>query len=164
MTDWLRWHDDYGDPSSPLSRRLRLVQGHITDWLDDRQDGARTVVSACAGQGRDLIEVLAHRTDAHRVRAILLESDPGNVRAAHAAAAAAGLSTVDVRRADAGDLASYRDAAPADLVLMAGVFGNISDDDVRRTVGALAHLCRPAATVVWTRSRRDPDLTGSIRA
>jgi hypothetical protein len=161
MTDWVRWHADYGDPSSPLSRRLRIVQRHIADWLDDRPDPALTVVSACAGQGRDLLEVLGRRGDASRVRATLLEADPRNVEAA--GAAAAGLSTVDVRRADAGDLASYRDATPADLVLMVGVFGNIGDDDVRRTVAALPHLCRPAGTVIWTRSRREPDLTGSIR-
>ena len=161
MTDWVRWHDPYGDPSSALSRRLRIVQGHIADWLDGRQDAALTVVSACAGQGPDLIEVLGRRGDAGRVYATLLEADPRNAEAARAAAAE--LSTVEVRRADAGDLASYRDAIPADLVLMVGVFGNISEDDVRRTVAALPHLCRPAATVIWTRSRRPPDLTGSIR-
>lgn len=162
MTDWVRWHAGYGDPSSALSRRLRIVQRHITDWLEDRPDAARTVVSACAGQGRDLIEVLGRRGDADRVHATLLEADPDNVEAA--SAAAAGLSTVEVRRADAGDLASYRAATPADLLLMVGVFGNISDDDIRRTVAALPHLSRPGATVIWTRSRRDPDLTGSIRA
>lgn len=161
MTDWVGWYADYGDPGSALSRRLRIVQGHIDDWLDHRQDGGLSVVSACAGQGRDLIEVLGRRDDAGRVRATLLEADPRNVERARAAAA--GLSTVDVRRADAGDLASYRDATPADLVLMVGVFGNIDDDDIRRTVAALPHLCRPAATVIWTRSRREPDLTGSIR-
>lgn len=160
MSGWVRWHDAYGDPESALSRRLRIVQGHIADWLDSRPDGPLTVVSACAGQGRDLIEVLGRRADAGRVRATLLEADPANVAAARAAAP----STVDVRCADAGDLASYRDLAPADLVLMAGVFGNISDGDVRRTIATLPRLCRPAATVIWTRSRRDPDLTGSIRA
>jgi hypothetical protein len=160
VTDWVRWHEAYGDAGSALSRRLRIVQGHVADWLDGRPDGPLTVVSACAGQGRDLLEVLGRRDDAGRVHATLLEADPRNV----AAARAAGLSTVDVRRTDAGDLASYRDATPADLVLMVGVFGNISDDDVRRTVAALPHLCRPAATVIWTRSRRDPDLTGSIRS
>ena len=155
----MEWHDAYGDPASPLSRRLEIVRGHIADWLDGRPDEPLTVVSACAGQGRDLIGVLAHRSDAQRVRATLLEFDPCNVRAARAAAA--GLSTVDVQRAAAGDLASHRE--PADLLLMAGVFGNIGDVDVRRTVAALPHLCRPRGTVIWTRSRRDPDLTGSIR-
>lgn len=52
---------------------------------------------------------------------------------------------------------------PADLVLLAGVFGNISDHDVRRTIETLPQLCATGATVLWTRSRRPPDLTPSIR-
>jgi hypothetical protein len=48
--------------------------------------------------------VLRRRADAGRVRATLIESDPGNVRAARNAAA--GLPGVRVRAADAGDLAS----------------------------------------------------------
>lgn len=65
--------------------------------------------------------VLATRPDGHRVRATLLESDPHNIAAARAAAA--DLPQVDVVRADAGDLAAYVESVPADLVLMAGVFG-----------------------------------------
>jgi hypothetical protein len=52
--DWLEWHADYRDESWPLSRRLRIVQGHIAGRLDERGDNALTVVSACAGQGHDL--------------------------------------------------------------------------------------------------------------
>jgi hypothetical protein len=50
-----------------------------------------------------------------------------------------------------------------DLVLMAGVLGNISDDDVRATIAVLPQLCAADATVIWTRTRREPDLTPSIR-
>ncbi len=64
---------------------------------------------------------------------------------------------------DAGDPAAYVKAVPADLVLMAGVFGNISDADVRRTIGALPQLCAAGATVIWTRTRRAPDLTPTVR-
>jgi uncharacterized protein (UPF0548 family) len=52
---------------------------------------------------------------------------------------------------------------PADLVLMAGVFGNVSDADVFRTIEALPQLCASGATVIWTRSRRAPDLTPTLR-
>lgn len=162
-TDWQEWHRPYADEMSPLSRRLRLVREHIGRWLDDRPRGRLTVVSACAGQGHDLIGVLAGRDDAARVRATLLEYDPGNVAAARAAAEEAGLATVTVVRADAGHLASYVGAVPADLVLMAGVFGNISDHDVHRTVRALPQLCAADATVIWTRTRRAPDLTPAVR-
>lgn len=160
--DWHEWHRDYDDPDSPLSRRLRLVQGHIDGWLDRRPDGPLTVVSACAGQGRDLLEVLARRSDAGRVRGRLIEGDARNVAAARAAIAEHGLTGVTVDEADAGDSAAYGLSVPADLVLMAGVFGNISDDDIRRTVAALPGLCAPDAVVIWTRSRRHPDLTPAL--
>ena len=63
---------------------------------------------------------------------------------------------MQVRQADAGLLANYADGVPADLVLLAGVFGNISDRDIRRTIEALPQLCATGATVLWTRSRREP--------
>ena len=151
----------YADADSPLSRRLRLVRHHVDAWLDERQGEALTAVSACAGQGHDLLGVLVTRPDAHRVRATLLENDDRNVAAARAAAA--DLPNVRVVQADAGDLAAYVGAVPADLVLMAGVFGNVSDADVHRTIEALPQLCAPGATVIWTRSRRAPDLTPTLR-
>jgi len=43
------------------------------------------------------------------------------------------------------------------------VFGNISDADVHRTIAALPELCAPGATVIWTGTRRPPDLTVEIR-
>jgi hypothetical protein len=106
-----------------------------------------TVVSACAGHGQDLIGVLSGRADAHRVRATMLESDAVNAAATGAAARAAGLPGVTVVRADAGELSAYVGAVPADLVLLAGVLGNISDADVQRTIHALPRLC--AAGAVW---------------
>ncbi|MFI7596640.1 class I SAM-dependent methyltransferase family protein [Actinoplanes sp. NPDC049681] len=139
------------------------MQHHINRWLDERPEPSLTVVSACAGQGHDILEVLASRTDGGRVRALLIEYDVRNVIEARARAAAAGLTGVTVCCADAGDLSSYRGAVPADLVLLTGVLGNISDDDVRATIAALPQLCAPAATVIWTRTRRRPDLTSTIR-
>lgn len=159
--DWQAWHEPYADASSPLSRRLRLVRRHVGLWLDDRQGEALTAVSACAGQGQDLLGVLATRADAHRVRATLLEGDGRNVAVAQSAAA--DLPNVRVVQVDAGDLAAYVGSVPADLVLMAGVFGNVSDADVYRTIEALPQLCASGATVIWTRSRRAPDLTPTLR-
>jgi hypothetical protein len=52
---------------------------------------------------------------------------------------------------------------PAHVVMVCGVFGNVSDDDVRATVEELPRLCAPGATVIWTRHRRRPDLTPTIR-
>ncbi|MFG2064961.1 class I SAM-dependent methyltransferase family protein [Micromonospora sp. NPDC048871] len=159
--DWYAWHGPYTDPGSPLARRLRLVQQHIAAWLDERPGGPVSVVSMCAGQGHDILAVLASRPDARRVSATLIEYEPRNVVAARAMAE--GHDTVTVAQADAGDLASYRQAVPADLVIMAGVLGNISDADVHTTIQALPQLCAADATVIWTRTRRAPDLTPAVR-
>jgi hypothetical protein len=157
-TDWHDWHSPYADDTSALSRRLRLVQRHIGDWLDERPESSLRIVSVCAGQGNDLVGVLARRSDANRVRAELIEMDSRNV-----AAAAAGLGGITVTCADAGDFAAYRAAVPADLVLLAGVLGNIGDQDVQATITAMPRLCAPRATVIWTRTRRAPDLTPAVR-
>lgn len=161
-THWQAWHAPYADENSELSRRLRIVRQHIAAWLDQRPGEELAVVSACAGQGHDLIGLLATRPDADRVRATLIEYDAGNVAAAQAAADRAGLTNLVVRQADAGRLSSYAGAVPADLVLMAGVLGNISDADVKHTIDALPQMCAEGATVIWTRSRRAPDLTPAV--
>lgn len=164
MTDWQAWHRGYDDPDSDLSRRRRSVQRQVVQWLDERAEAALRVVSACSGNGLDLLEVLARRSaDARRVSARLLETDDELADAAESYAAAHGLDRVDVRRADAGITDSYLGAVPADLVMMCGVFGNISDDDIRRTVRSLPALCAPGATVIWTRGRfTSGDLAATI--
>lgn len=90
-----------------------------------------------------------------------LEGDERNVAAAQAAAT--DLPNVRVVQADAGDPAAYVGSVPADLMLMAGGFGNVSDADVYRTIEALPQLCAAGATLMWTRSRRSPDLTPTLR-
>jgi len=158
------WHRPYDDPDSALSRRLRHVQGRIVEALDARPPGPVRVLSMCAGQGRDLIGALAGHPRAHDVTARLVEADPANAAAARAAARAAGLAGVETEVADAGGAAAYQGLVPADVVLACGVFGNISAADIEGTIGRLPSLLGPGATVIWTRHRRPPDLTGPIRA
>lgn len=162
-TDWVEWHAPYDDAESSLSQRLRAVQRSIREVLDAAADRPVRVISACAGQGRDLIEVLAAHPARDRVTARLVELDRRNARIARAAAAANGLTRVEVRQADAGLLDSYLGAVPANLVLFCGVFGNITDADIERTVRILPQLCAPGATVVWTRGRWDPEVVPRIR-
>lgn len=159
--DWWAWHADYGDPVSDLSRRRRCVQGHIAAYLD-QGNGPVRVVSACAGDGSDLLGVLARRADAARVSGVLLETDPGLAQAAEAGAS--GVPGLEVRVADAGATDSYAGAVPADLVMLCGVFGNISDADIRATIAALPQLCASDATVIWTRGRDDGDTVTKVRA
>ncbi|GID90855.1 class I SAM-dependent methyltransferase family protein [Amorphoplanes digitatis] len=161
--DWYAWHSPYTDTGSPLAQRLGLVQQHIAEWLDGRPGEPLSVVSMCAGQGHDVLTVLSSRRDARRVSATLIEYDPRNVAVARARVVAEDLCKVTVMQADAGDLASYSNAVPADLVIMAGVLGNIGNADARATIHALPRLCAADATVIWTRTRRAPDLTPTIR-
>ena len=161
--DWLAWHDQYAEPTSGLAWRLATIQGHIRAVLDDAPAGPVRVISFCAGQGRDIIGAVADHARRGDVTARLVELDPRNVEIARMAAAKAGLTGFEVVLDDASRTTAYRGAVPADLVLVCGVFGNVSDADVRRTVYALPGLSQPGATVIWTRHRHDPDLTVEIR-
>ena len=160
--DWQEWHTDYDRPDSRLAARLTAVRQQIRAVLDSAPPGPIRAVSACAGQGRDLIGEFADHPRRGDVAARLVELDPRNVDAARRAAREAGLDQVDVVAADAARLDSYVGAAPADLVLLCGIFGNISDADIRRTVAHTDQLCRPGATVIWTRHRDAPDLVPVI--
>jgi hypothetical protein len=120
-------------------------------------------VSACSGDGRDLLGVLAGRPDAERVTATLLEFDARNVQRAREFASSAGLINVTVRQADAAQTDAYLGAVPADLVLLCGIFGNLTDGDVEQLIRATPQFCSPGATVIWTRHTGSPDLTPRIR-
>jgi hypothetical protein len=162
--DWVRWHDAYEDPASALSTRLALVQEHLSDALATAPAGPIRLVSLCAGQGRDVIGVLPGHPRRDDVSALLVELDPMNAASARDGAAAAGLTSVQVREADAGVVASFADGLPADVLMLCGIFGNVSDEDIRQTATAAAAMCAAGGTVIWTRHRRPPDLTGQIRS
>jgi hypothetical protein len=152
MTDWHAWHADYDDPSSALAARLAVVQTLIERALA----GAERVLSICAGDGRDVLPLLSPS-----VRARLIELDPELCVRARGRAAA--LPHVEVVCGDAAATDGYAGLVPADVVLLCGVLGNISDGDVQRVVRALPQLCAEGGRVIWTRHRRAPDLTPAIR-
>lgn len=163
-TDWLEWHSPYHEQDSPLRRRLAVVQAQLKKALPAELDRPLQIVSLCAGQGRDVLEVLAAYPHAQRIRARLVELDERNVAAARKLANEASLSQVEIVQGDAARLSAYVGAVPADIVLVCGVFGNISDGDIFHTIDVLPQLCQQGATVLWTRHRRAPDLTPAIRA
>jgi hypothetical protein len=102
--------------------------------LESAPPGLVRVISVCAGQGRDLLGVLDGHPRRDDVRARLVEVDAQIAAVARARAQAAGLDRVDVVTGYAARTDQYRDMAPADLVLGCGVFGNITDQDIERTV------------------------------
>jgi hypothetical protein len=159
--DWFAWHSPYDDPTSALSRRLAMVQARLAEALDRCRPGRIQVISMCAGQGRDVLGVLARHPRAGDVVAMLVESDPRN--AALARQGASPFAGVEVLEADAGNTDAYVGCVPADIVLACGVFGNISNDDIHGTVVALPSLCAPGGAVIWTRHREEPDVTPQVR-
>ena len=161
--DWLAWHEGYSDPCSPLAQRLVVVQRMIERALDSFSHDTVRILSLCAGDGRDLLPVLARSRKRRRVCARLIEREPRLAERARALASQNGLGSVDVVCGDAALTDDYRDAVPADLVLVCGIFGNVSDEDVHRTVAATPQLCDEHGLVIWTRGRRHPDLTPTIR-
>jgi len=164
VKDWVAWHAGYADPSSSLSARLRLVRGHLSRALAAVPAGPVRLLSLCAGQGHDVLGVLPGHPRQPDVSAVLVEFDPRNAALARRGAAEAGLSQVEVREADAGLVDNYADALPADVLLLCGIFGNVSEGDIRRTAQAAPALCADGAPVIWTRHRRPPDLTPRVRA
>lgn len=153
--DWVAWHGDYQRPDSSLARRLHVVQTQIRAALDACPPGPLRMVSLCAGQGHDLLGVLADHPRRHDVRARLVEIDARNT--AVAGQKADGLPGVEVVTGDAALTDHYQHLVPADLVLVCGVFGNIIHADIERTIDFCTQLCAAGGTVIWTRHRGVPD-------
>lgn len=151
--DWLTWHDAYDNPDSYLSSRLALVKERIREALDAAPEGELRVVSLCAGQGRDLIEVLAEHPRRKDVTARLVELDARNTEFARELAAEAGLDQVEVVTGDASLTDHYVDFAPADIVMVCGLLGNVVRTDMKRIIDHCTALCRTGGTLVWTRTR-----------
>ena len=162
-TDWGAWHNSYADPDSILGERLRVIQMFIGDFLDSRPEGELAALSLCAGKGLDLLGVLSHHPSASRVKARLIELDSDLAAEARQTAARDGLRRVEVVVGDASRTDAFIGSVPADLVLACGVFGNLSDKDVERTVRVMPELCAERGVVIWTRHNWHPDLNPSIR-
>jgi len=160
--DWHAWYADYDDPASELSRRLAVVRAELAAVLADRT-GLVTLLSLCAGDGRDTLPVLAASTAT--VSAVLVELDPDLAEAGRREAAALGLD-VDVRTDDAGLVAAWADVVPVDVLMLCGVLGNVSDDDARRILTGAALMLQRGGTMIWTRGSRgsgDEDPSGWLR-
>jgi hypothetical protein len=162
-TDWLEWHRPYDDPDSPLSARLAAVQAQIATALDRSPPGPIRVLSLCAGQSRDLLGVLPTHPRRRDVIGRLIDVDERNVTLAVQEAKASGVEGLEIIAGDAQNSAVCAGAVPAQVLLLCGVFGNLSDDDIKRTIDLVPMLCTHGAFVIWTRHRRAPDLTPQIR-
>src|SRR5439155_3062726 len=72
--DWVQWQQLYENPEQVVAQRLVIVQRLIREFLAARAGDKVSVVSVCAGQGRDILGVLADHPD----RGYLVELNPTN--------------------------------------------------------------------------------------
>ena len=163
MTDWNQWHRSYDDPATSLARRLVVVQRRLVESIVALNPGPQRIVSLCAGDGRDLLPILSAPAWSHRRRCSSSSSIPELANAARRAAMAAGLYTVRVVEGDAADTSLLSDHRPIDLLLLCGIFGNVSELDIRTTIGAAAALVREGGHVNGQRGDGDPDLRPQVR-
>lgn len=70
---------------------------------------------------------------------------------------------IEIVCGDAGNSDAYEGAVPVNLLLCCGVFGNITESDIRNTINFWPMLCARQATVIWTRGAFDHDLRPQIR-
>jgi hypothetical protein len=162
VKDWVAWHHDYDDPSSPLARRLQVVQRRLEEVLDRLATRVPRLLSLCAGDGRDVIPVLA-RAAQSPVRAVLVEKDRTLARRARETIDATALETVEARCGDAGDPTLFHDVLPVDVLLLCGIFGNIEHVAVQDMIAAIPSLVVSDGYVIWTRGGSDPDRRGEVR-
>lgn len=162
MSEWVEWHKGYR-AGSPLAKRLAVVQDLIRTALDGCAPGVIRIISMCAGDGRDLLGVLEDHPRRGDVLARLVELDPE--LAARGRERASGISPyIEVVTGDASTTSAYAGFVPANIVLVCGVFGNVTDEDIEWTVDHLPTLCAPGATIIWTRGTFKPDITPVVRA
>ena len=145
--------------------RLEMVQQHLTECLDAAPSGSVRIISMCAGDGRDVIGAVQSHARRRDVIAWLVELDQHSVAAGVRNAKIAGLDgTVNFRNEDATDYASYP-FAPADILLVCGVWGHVPVCERDLLIRALTRLCKPGGMVVWTRGvSKRPDRVHEIEA
>ena len=159
--DWRDWHQHYDNPNSSISLRLELVQRDLRRALSEApndENGVVNLITMCAGEGRDVLPVLAEENSGRPVKATLVEYDQTLAQHARTAVEDLQLSAVEVRTADAGTTDTYRDLPPAQVMTVCSVFGNIPFEDTQRTVATLPSLLADDGIVIWTRAGQDKSL------
>ena len=127
--DWLAWHSPYDDPTSflsppagrrpdphPRGARRCAARAHPSHQRLRRDRGVTSSASS---------RIIRAPTTSPRGSSEL-DSDNATDRP-RSAIASAGLTDVEVVTGDAASTSAYVGKVPADLVLLCGVFGNITD-------------------------------------
>ena len=139
------------------------MQAQLAAALDAASPGTISLVAMCAGQGRDVLPVLATHPRGHDVKALLVEMSAELVADARRTCEQQGLANVEIVEGDAAETSMYAGAVPADVILVCGVFGSITEDEMQQTVRELPYWCAPGATAIWTKEGNPPDLRPFVR-
>ncbi len=149
--NWDRWPDRAYQLTS-YQDRLRLVQQHLAEAIQSAPPGPIRILSICAGDGRDLIEVLSEHERRADVSAVLIELSPKSVARGIQSAIEAGIeNAVAFRNTDATRWSAYRGLIPADIVILCGVWGHVPVRQRARLTSALASICAVGGCVIWSR-------------
>ena len=151
---WSDWHRMYQN-NEALKTRLDLVRQTLRAVLDARPSGRIRLVSICAGDGRDVLEVVATHPRRSDIEAWLLDSDAPSVARGLTAVASLGLARpVHFRRADAAAAQSYIDIVPADILLASGFIGRLTFGELEHFAACLPAFCNAGTELIWSRHVR----------
>src|SRR5690606_15461460 len=162
LINWQKWHDKYKSDDN-LKNRLLAVQKAIKSCLPKDNNEIYTILDLGAGDGRDIAEALKNYPKPANIQGLLVEIDEVLAAQAMQAMQNAELTNLKVIVGDASSIKNSASTVPVDLVLLCGIVGNISDEDVEKAIKALPMLLKPGGKVIWTRNRREPDKTPVIR-
>ncbi|QNP28354.1 class I SAM-dependent methyltransferase family protein [Cylindrospermopsis curvispora] len=151
--DWFEWHNLY-NTEPRLQQRLEIVRNYIAYSLDNSPAGEIKIISVCAGDGRDLLGTLSKHLRRQDVHARLIEINPLLVNQGRENLESLGLTKqIEFINDDATNSANYKNAVPADIVIVCGVFGNLANDtELNRLLKNLRFLSKKGGFVLWTRS------------
>lgn len=133
-------------------QRLRAVQEHFAQSLHQAPAGPVRIISICAGDGRDIIEVLRWHERRGDASAWLVELNRQSVAVGICNVRKARLDdAVHFRNRDATLFATYEDIGPADVLLLCGVWGHVAANERASLVSSVTSLCNTGAAIIWTR-------------
>lgn len=159
---WPKWHEGYEIEDSFLHQRLQDVKRVLVRSIREFDRPVR-IISVCAGQGRDVIEVLRDDPSLNVKDAYLFEIDPENVAFGENLVSHYRLNNVNYVIGDASITSVYKEFVPTDILMLCGIFGNVSQADIKTTLKAATTLLVRGGVVIWTRHRGEPNIVPEIQ-
>ena len=146
---WNDWHSIYDDKESAPYKRSIITQELVNNYLNIHKKNI-IILSICSGQARDILPAIAGREDKDRITTYLLDIDKDCLEYAQEYARIHDIPNVHTINKDASLKESYDDIPKADLIVICGLFGHLSLEDITTTVSFLAYISDNDAHVIWS--------------